>query len=348
MNISTLDLTSEFASHITSVHGEHGSFSNLSGYQNSNSESLVFLQEIAQFAALPLPHPAVIITSETISAEIKQSFAGLLLSVNKVRLCHALVKQRYYDYQSNDDEWQQGHPTAVIHQSATLGSGCRVGPGAIIGADCYIGERVIIRATAVVEHGVTIGDDCIVNGQVNIGYDCILGARVTVQTGCVIGNEGFGFATDQQNKHHRIPHTGIVILEDDVHVGSNTCIDRGTYGATEIKRGVKIDNLCHIAHNVRIDEDCLITAQTVIAGSSQIGKRVITSGQTGILDHIKIADDAVLVHRAGVSQDIKQGGVWAGTPPRPIKEYVKSISLVKKVARLEQKIKELQKLTESL
>ena len=342
MNNNTLDLTSEFASHISSVHGEHTVFDNLAGYQNANSESLVFLQKLEQFTAMPLPYPAVIITSETISAEIKASFAGLLLSVNNVRLCHALVKQRYYDYQSNDDEWPQIHPAAVIHPSATLGKGCRVGPGAIIGANCQIGERATIRATAVVEHGVTIGDDCILNGQVSIGYNCILGDRVTVQTGCVIGNEGFGFATDHQNKHHRIPHTGIVILEDDVQVGSNTCIDRGTYGATEIKRGVKIDNLCHIAHNVRIDEDCLITAQTVIAGSSQIGKRVMTSGQTGILDHIKIADDAVLVHRAGVSQDIKEGGVWAGTPPRPIKEYVKSISLVKKVARLEQKIKELQ------
>ena len=344
MNINTVDLASEFASHIIGTYGAHGSFGNLSGYQNSNAESLVFVQEISQFAAIPLPHPAVIITSETISTEIKQSFAGLLLSVNNVRLCHALIKQRYHDYQSSDEEWPQIHPAAVIHQTATLGNSCRVGPGAIIGANCQIGARVTIRATAVIEHGVTIGDDCILNGQVNIGYNCILGDRVTVQTGCVIGNEGFGFATDQQNKHHRIPHTGIVILEDDVQVGSNTCIDRGTYGATEIKRGVKIDNLCHIAHNVRIDEDCLITAQTVIAGSSQIGKRVITSGQTGILDHINIADDAVLVHRAGVSQDIKQGGVWAGTPPRPIKEYVKSISIVKKVARLEQKIKELQNL----
>jgi len=173
-------------------------------------------------------------------------------------------------------------------------------------------------------------------------YHSQLGARVTVQAGAVIGSEGFGFAPDQEKRYHRIPHTGYVVLEDDVHVGANSCIDRGTYGATRIARGVKIDNMVHIAHNVEVGEDSLLTAQTVIAGSSKLGKRVIASGQTGILDHKTIADDTVLVQRCGVADDITTSGMWAGTPARPFREYVRGLGLSKKLAKLEQKLKELQ------
>ncbi len=341
MSFNTQDLLDRFADHISSESGDHCDFSNISGFEHVNLDSLVFLQSSKQYLQMSTVQPAVIICDENTADEIREKFKGKLICATNVKLAQAQIKQHYANYQSDDSEWNPIHSSAVIHESAELSPGCRIGPGVVIGANSKIAENVTIRANCVVEHDVKIGVGSIINSLANIGYACVLGERVIIQSGCIIGNEGYGYATDNNNTHHRIPHTGNVVIADDVHIGSNTCVDRGTYGSTRIERGVKIDNLCHIAHNVSIDEDCLITAQTVIAGSSRIGKRVISSGQTGVLDHINIADDVILVHRAGVSKDITEAGVWAGTPPKPIKEYVKNIGLSKKVARLEKKLKAL-------
>jgi len=229
------------------------------------------------------------------------------------------------------------------HDSVKLGRHCRIGPNVTIGENCTIGDKVIIRANSVIEHGVSIGNGSIINSLANIGYESQIGERVIVQSSCIIGNEGYGFASDKSGQHHRIPHTGNVVLHDDVHIGSGSCVDRATYGSTVIHRGVKIDNLCHIAHNVEIGENSLITAQCSIAGSSIVGKRVIMSGQTGVLDHKTIADDCVFVLRAGVTEDVKESGMWAGTPAQPFKQYVRDLRLGKKILALEKEIKELKK-----
>jgi len=173
-----------------------------------------------------------------------------------------------------------------------------------------------------------------------------LANNVIIRPGAIIGNEGFGFAADENKQYHRIPHTGIVVIEDDVQIGANCNIDRGTFGETRIGKRTKLDSLCHIAHNVEIGEDCVITSHCVIAGSSKIGNQVIMSGQTGVLDHITIADGTTLVHRAGVLQSIPEKGVWAGLPAKPLKEHMKRSSLDKsvdkKMAKLEARIKELE------
>ena len=200
-----------------------------------------------------------------------------------------------------------------------------------------------------IERDVEIGNDCTIHSQANIGYGSKLGNRVIIRSGAVVGNEGFGFAKDENNHYHRVPHTGYVEIQDDVQIGSNCNIDRGTYGATLIKRGCKIDGLCHIAHNVVLGENCILVSQCGIAGSTIVGDRVILSGQTGVLDHLKIADDAVLIHRAGVIQDIPTGGIWGGLPPKPMKEHMKRNNsyktLEKKIAKLEEKISELKSKT---
>lgn len=341
MSFNTQNLIDHFDEIISSSSGDDCSFSNISGYEFAKSDSLVFLQNSEQFQQITSVQPAVIVCEDNTANELRDKFKGKLICTTNVKLAQAKIKQHFDDYQSEDFEWGSIHSSAIIHESATIGEDCRIGPGVVIGENCTLGDNVIVRSNSVIEKNVTIGAGCIINSLVNIGYACELGERVTIQSGCIIGNEGYGFATDNKNTHFRIPHTGNVLISDDVHIGSNTCVDRGTYGSTRIERGVKIDNLCHIAHNVNIDEDCLITAQTVIAGSSKIGKRVIASGQTGVLDHTSIADDVILVHRAGVTKDITKAGVWAGTPPQPIKEYVKNLALGRKVSRLEQKLKNL-------
>jgi UDP-3-O-[3-hydroxymyristoyl] glucosamine N-acyltransferase len=334
MKNSSNDLVADFADLVLNTQGEHKHFDHVSSPESANERSLVFLQY-----AKDAPASAAVIVTDSKGLTELEGHTAFKVVVADVRLAQAKIKQRYYDYKAGDLEWPDIHVSAVVHESVSLGKGCRVGPNAVIGADCALADNVIVRAGAVVEHGVVIGVDSIINANVNVGYDTQIGARVTIQAGAVIGSEGYGFAPDSSNHYHRIPHTGRVVLEDDVHIGANTCIDRGTYGETLISCGVKIDNLVHIAHNVSVGEDTLLTAQTSIAGSSKVGKRVIASGQTGILDHKIVADGAILVQRCGVSEDIPSAGMWAGTPAKPFKEYVRTLGVTKKVVKLEQQLK---------
>ena len=164
-----------------------------------------------------------------------------------------------------------------------------------------------------------------------------------LKAGCVIGSEGFGFAQDEKRRNYRIPHTGKVIIEDRVVIGANTTIDRATYGATIIRSGVIIDALCHIGHNVEIGEDCILCAHTGISGSSRFGRRVIASGQTGVLDHITVASDSVLLHRAGINRSIKEPGMYAGGPAQPLQQYLKNIAIIPKLAEIWSRLKKLEK-----
>lgn len=331
-----------FADLIVSSHGEDTQFSHTSAYEAAEQGSLIFIQKSDQLN----PIAAVVVTTEAVAEQIAAEFEGLIVCVKDVRLAQALIKQRYHDYDRLDSEWPRIHPSAVIHPSAKIAESSRVGPNVVIGKDVVIGNDVVIRSNSVIEFKVQIGDGTTINPNATIGQSCVIGKRVIVQSGCVIGSEGYGFAKAPDNHYERVPQTGNVVIEDDVFVGSNSSIDRATYGSTVIQRGVKIDNLCHIAHNVLVGEDSLIIAQTGIAGSSKVGKRVIASGQSGILDHQTVADDAVLVHRAGVIDNVPSSGMYGGLPARPMREHTRRTKIVeyvtKRFNKLEAQLKELQ------
>ena len=312
-------------------------FTQIDSPADFQAQSLVFVSEPAQMFSLDGELPAALVTTEKIAAGLNGSDL-CVVAVKDVRLAQALIKQHYADYDASDPEWDALHPSAVIHPSARLGDNVRIGANTVIGKNVQIGTNTQVRANCVIESNAQIGENCIINNLVNIGIGCILHNRIILRPGVIIGNEGFGFGQDDQRHYHRTPHTGIVEIHDDVQIGANCNIDRATYGKTVIARGVKIDALCHVAHNCLVDEDALFVAQTGIAGSCHIGKRVIISGQTGVIDHRTVADDAVLVHRCGVTHDIPTAGMWAGTPAKPIKEYVRDLNLSKKVAKLEKKI----------
>lgn len=314
-------------------------FSHISAVDNYDDSSLIFVGNDQQLTELNDPLPSVIVTRPDFVTTLEKKDASVI-AVENVRLAQALIKQKYSDYEAFDAEWPNVHPSAVIHKSAQLGNGVHIGANTVIGKNVTIGDNTSIRANCVIEHDAVIGESCVIHNLVNVSFGCKLGDRVIVRPGAIIGNEGFGFAQDQDHHHHRIPQTGIVEIGDDVQIGSNCSIDRGTYGKTTIARGVKIDALCHIAHNVSIDEDTLFVAQSGVAGSSNIGKRVIASGQTGILDHRTVVDDAILVHRCGVTEDVTSPGMWAGTPPKPFKEYVSNLNSYQKLKKLEKRIDE--------
>ena len=345
MNISAKQLCEQFAELVISSSNTDTWFSSIDGADSFHENSLAFINDASQLACPPEQKPAVVITGKDIADSIDDDSLCLIV-VSNVKLAQALIKQYYFDYDASDPEWDALHDSAVIHPSAKLGNNVRIGPNTVIGKNTVVGDNTGIRANCVIEHDVVIGDNCIINNLVNIGYGSLIGNRVIIRPGVIIGNEGFGFGQDDQRRYHRVPHTGIVEIQDDVQIGSNCNIDRGTYGTTLIARGVKIDSLCHIAHNVVVNEDALFVSQTGIAGSCTIGKRVIASGQTGILDHKKVADDAVLLHRCGVIEDIPHGGKWAGKPAKPFREYVRNLSLGKRLDKLKQRVDELDRLLE--
>lgn len=343
MVISSKQLCLKFSELISDTFGEHGSADNINGVEQYSESSLIFLGNDKYIDNLEKKAPAIIVTTTNIAEKIKSSVKSFILVVPDIRLAQAFIKQSYDDYDASDPEWPTLHPSATIHDSAQMGNNVRIGPNAVIGANVVIGDNCIIRSNSVIEHDVVIGNGCIINSLVNIGFHCEIGNHVILRAGCTLGGEGFGFAQDQKKKYHRIPHTGNIIIEDNVQIGANCNIDRGTYGSTIIKQGVKIDALCHVAHNVEIGENTILVAQCGIAGSTTIGKNVIMSGHTAVLDHKSIVDNAVLVHRCGVSENITEPGMWAGTPAKPFREYVKGLNLNKKIDQLNKHIQELEK-----
>ncbi len=284
--------------------------------------------------------------AEAVAASPQASEVGVLVSGN-VSLALALVKQVYADPQPLAEHLSGIDPDARVAEDATLGTDVRVGPFAVIEPGAAIGAGSVIHAHAVIQRGARIGPGCTVHPHAVVGFDCELGAEVIVKSGTVIGSEGFGFAQDAERHSHRIPQTGRVVVGERAVIGANCVLDRATFGETRIEAGVIMDNFCHIAHNCTIGEDAILTAGFIVAGSTRIGRRVIASGQTGVLDHLTIADDVVLLQRAGVTEDIDEPGYYAGMPARPLGEYQRTVALQKRLGEMRKKITALEKRLDS-
>jgi len=247
------------------------------------------------------------------------------------------------------------HPTAVISSQAVLGENVSVGAYAVVGENTVVGNNTKIGGGCVVGMHARIGEDCLLYPNVVIYHQCILGNRVVLHSGAVVGSDGFGFAQKPDGTYEKILQLGNVVIEDDVEIGANTTIDRSVMGDTHIHRGVKIDNLVQIAHNVVIGENTVIASQTGISGSTKIGKYCMIGGQVGFAGHIEIADHTIIMAQSGIHNNIKEPGksFW-GTPadeagkakrayialkmlPDMLHEFT---ALKKKVADLEQRLLE--------
>jgi UDP-3-O-[3-hydroxymyristoyl] glucosamine N-acyltransferase len=345
MNLKTPDIFSRFHEQGILVRhlGPDREIARFAPIDDCTSGDLVFVDHPKYLPKIRDQRPSAVITTEAIAAELTDAPELAILTTGNVRLANALIKQAYDDRDYRRDDGPRIHPSAVVHSSVTVPDDAVIGPGAVVGADVSLGARVVLLANAVIEHDARIGADTILHPGCVVSYGCEIGAHVLLKAGCVIGSEGFGFAQDEKRRNYRIPHTGKVILEDRVVIGANTTIDRGTYGATIIRAGTVIDALCHIGHNVEIDEDCILCAHTGISGSSRFGKRVIASGQTGLLDHVTVASDTVLLHRAGVNNSIKEPGMYAGGPVQPLQQYLKNMAVMPRLAEMWSRLKKLEK-----
>ncbi len=238
--------------------------------------------------------------------------------------------------------------TASVHPSAAIGKNVAVGKNVVISAGCKIGDNVKIFHNTVLLEDVEIGNDSIIFQNVSIREKCRLGKRVIIHSGTVIGSDGFGFFTDDKGVYHKIPQIGIVLIEDDVELGSNVSVDRASLGATIIKRGVKIDNLVQVAHNVVIGEDTVISAQTGISGSTKIGNNCMIAGQVGIIGHIEITNNVILIAQSGVSRPITKPGQYFGSPAKEFKTALKLEAHVRNLPEYAEKIKQLENQVKTL
>ncbi|HEX6790647.1 MAG TPA: UDP-3-O-(3-hydroxymyristoyl)glucosamine N-acyltransferase [Candidatus Krumholzibacteria bacterium] len=207
------------------------------------------------------------------------------------------------------------HPQASIDPAARIGSDVCIGPFCHVGAGASIGDGTTLVAGVFVGDGARVGERCLIYSHVTIREGCRIGDRVILQPGVVVGSDGFGFARKGAS-YQKIPQIGIVVIEDDVELGANTCVDRATTGETRIRRGTKIDNLVQIAHNVALGEDTVIAAQTGISGSTEVGRGVVMGGQVGVGGHVTVGDGAVVGAQAGVTKSVAPGTTVSGYPAR--------------------------------
>jgi UDP-3-O-[3-hydroxymyristoyl] glucosamine N-acyltransferase len=239
-------------------------------------------------------------------------------------------------------------PSASVHPTAVIGNNAAIGKNVVISEGCVIGDNTKIFHNTVLMNNVILGKDNLIYSNVSIREGCRTGDRVIIHSGTVVGSDGFGYFTDEKDVYHKIPQIGIVILEDDVELGSNVSVDRASLGATVIRRGVKIDNLVQVAHNVEIGSDTVISAQAGISGSTHIGSNCIIAGQVGIVGHIQIADRVVLMAQSGISKGINKPGFYFGSPAKEVKTTMKLEAHIRNLPEYAEEIKKLKKEIEEL
>lgn len=257
---------------------------------------------------------------------VRPKYAGRAPASMTTLLCddpyraYALVAQRFYP----DATAQRGiSPHAHVDPSATLGTDVTIEYGAVIGAHAIIGNRTCIGPNTVIGAGVVIGEEGKIGANNTLSH-CLIGNRVIIHRGVNIGQDGFGFALGREG-HVKVPQLGRVVIEDDVEIGSGTCIDRGTGPDTTIGMGTKIDNLVQIGHNVQVGRHAVIVAQAGIAGSTRIGDGVVIGGQAGIAGHLKIGAGVRLAAQTGVATDLEAGQSYGGSPAVPIKDWHRQV-----------------------
>ena len=226
------------------------------------------------------------------------------------------------------------HPTAVVHESARVGPRAHIGPYVVIDEDVEIGADAVLLAHVVVYRGVKIGDHFFAHSHAVVRENCRLGNNVLLQNGVVIGADGFGFAKTAEGQWHKIPQPAPVVIEDDVEVQANSCIDRASVGETRIGRGVKVDNLVQVGHGSHVGEDALLCSQVGLAGSSNIGKRVILTGQVGVVGHCTVGDNAIVTPQSGVAGDIPAGALVSGAPAVDHKAWLKYSAILPRLPEI--------------
>ncbi len=312
----------------------------LAKIEEASSGSLSFLSNPKYEQYLYTTKASVIIVNEDL--KLDRPVAGTIIRVKNAYLAFSTLLELYNKIRLDKtgiEEHAFIHPSAKIGKNAYIGSFSYIDRGVVIGDNCKVYPHVYIGDNA------KIGNDTTLFPGVSVYFDCNIGERVIVHSGTVVGSDGFGFAPQEDGTYNKISQIGNVIIEDDVEIGANSVIDRATMGSTIIRKGVKLDNLIQVAHNVEIGKNTVIAAQSGISGSTKIGEHAVIGGQVGIVGHITIANGSQIQAKSGINRTIaEEGKKWSGTPAVPYNAQMRSQVVYSRLPELERRIEELEQL----
>ena len=316
---STLNTRLENGSPDTEITG-------VAGIEQAGPGQITFVANPKYAAAAKTTRAAAVIVSEdfpAISSAMLRSKNPYLAFARALALFHQPPK------------YEPGvHPTAVIHPSAKVGANAHIAPYVVVDRDVHIGDNAVLLAHVVIYRGTQIGNNFFAHAHAIVREGCRLGNNVVLQNGVVVGADGFGFAKDDAGHWNKIVQPKPVIIDDDVEIKANSCIDRASVEETRIGRGTKIDNLVQIGHGSRIGEDSLLAAQVGLAGSTEIGNHVILTGQVGVVGHCKVGDGAIVTPQSGVAGDVAPGAIVSGAPAIDHKLWLKVSALLNRLPEI--------------
>ncbi len=332
---STVRTVSELAAHVDGHAFGDGNvvIHRVASLETAGEGEIAYVEDEKFFPAASSSNASCVIAPE--GADVK---ARCRIEVKKPKLAFALVAEVLHPSKQRAPEI---HPSSVIAPSATVGDRVFIGAFVCIGENSSVGDGTQIRAGAKIGDNVRLGKDCVIHPNVFLEDGVIIGDRVILHAGVVIGADGFGYVRDEHS-HHKFPQIGTVVIEDDVELGANTCVDRAALGRTRIGGGTKIDNMVHVGHNCDIGERVVIAAQTGISGSVTIEDDCVIGGQVGFGDHIRVQSGAVIGSKAGILPGkIVRPGVWWGIPIQPLDEYKRLNAHVSRLPQVRKELKEL-------
>ncbi|MBV8254186.1 MAG: UDP-3-O-(3-hydroxymyristoyl)glucosamine N-acyltransferase [Chitinophaga sp.] len=318
--------------------------SNIAKIEEAGDGMLSFIANPKYEEFLYTTQASIILVNE--SLVIERPVKPTLIRVKDAYSSMALLLEKY--------RYMTGNKTG-IQQPSYIPKSVKLGENVYVGAFAYLGENVVLGNNVKIYPGVYLGDNVIVNDDsvlypgVKVYDNCVVGSRVMLHAGCVIGGDGFGFAPQPDGAYKKVPQIGNVVIHDDVEIGANTTIDRATMGSTIIQKGVKLDNLIQIAHNVDIGKNTVIAAQTGVSGSTKIGQNCIIGGQVGIVGHIHLADGTKINAQSGLSKSITiPNSSLTGSPAYDYKSSLKSQAIFRNLPDLEKRVKELEEMVKQL
>lgn len=290
--------------------------------QTAKNTDLVFVEQAKYLATALQSSASVLLVNRNLLAELPESSKTILSSPNVMLLVSRLLKDYFTDptdFKSSNEP--RVHPSAVIAPSAQIAQTAVIGPFVVIGANVTVGENTVIGSHCHIQKDTQIGQGCIIHPHVFIAHNCEIHDRVEIHPQTSIGTEGFGYAHDEKGRHERIPHSGRVIIEQDVHLGAGVFVDRGVFRDTRIGEGTKVDNACHFGHNAVVGKHCLIAGGLLMGGSSSIGNHVVVGGSTTIAGHVHLVDGTQIGGFSTISKSVTVKGPYQGYPLQPVLEH---------------------------
>lgn len=314
--------------------------SGVAGIEHAAPGQVTFLANRKYFALLRNTRASAVLLEENVAIERDPSQPPLaaLRSANPY-LAFAQALELFYQV----PRYAPGiHPTAIIGKTAKVGEGARIGPYCFVDEDAEIGRNAFLHSFVTVYRGAKIGDDFAAHAHSVVREYCRIGDRVILQNGAIIGGDGFGFAKRQDGTWYKMVQSGPAVLEDDVEVQSNACVDRATVGETRIRRGAKLDDLVLVGHASQVGADSLLCGQVGLAGSTKIGNACILAGQVGTAGHLTVGDGTVITAQSGVPNDVPAHGFYSGYPAVENRQWLKMMAALNQLPELQKRVRELE------